>query len=292
MKFFGIRQNKKEDSSSREFVVWQAQEVPEDTDQVSEEESFLYNLPIHPRAVPGKGKIIAVQGVAGGDGATSVAVNLAGILAMYASEMVVLIDLDGYGSVRSRLGLPAGEFLVNILDWSDIHSSKDIVKGLISHSTGIMVLPGVIHYDQVEAVKPSLILKILTLLKENYSYVVLDCPPVAINNNTWASVLVADTVLTILRPDRDSLDKFLENNCFLTRLGCQERVFNVLNQAGKPGGIKAGDLEGNNNFQISEILPYSVNLAEYSNRRQMIVHYNPRDEFVKSMQILADRILG
>lgn len=295
MKFLRLRPKKRGESNSGEFIVWRPSGIYEDAEKTSIEEPleepFLYNLPVQPKALPGNGKIVAVQGVAAGDGATTVAVNLAGILARYAPDMVSLVDLDSYGSVRSRLGLPAGEFLINILDWEDIHSTKDIAKGLINHSTRVLVLPGVIHYDQVDAVKPSLVFKILTLLKEKYSYVVIDCPPVAINNNTWAAVLVADTVLTILSPERDSLDRLHENNGFLIRLGCQNRIFTLLNQAGKPGGIRPADLEGNNFYKLSEVLPYSVNVAECNNRRQVIAHYNQKDDFVKSLQVIVEQIL-
>jgi cellulose biosynthesis protein BcsQ len=200
--------------------------------------------------------------------------------------MVVIIDLDGYGSVRGRLGLSVADCLVSILDWKSINCQRDIAKGLFSHSSGIMVIPGVVHYDQVDEVNPSLILKILKILKENYSYIILDCPPLAINNNTWIAVLVSDFIFTVLRPDRDSLDKFPDNTSFLSRLGCQNRSINILNKAGMPGGIRFGDIENNKEFDISEILPYSINVIESNNRRQLIARNNQRDYYVRSLQAL------
>ncbi len=277
--------------AGEEFVLWKASRgEAQPKEEIKSEASRMFNLPVSPGALAGYGKIIVVQGAVGGDGATTVAVNLAGLLALSNPERVVLIDLDGYGAVRSRMGFPAGECLVNILDWEDIYGPKDIARGLINHSSGIMVVPGVIHCDQVEKVTPALVLKVLTLLKESYDYIILDCPPVGINNNTWAASLVADVILTVFRPDRTSIDLLQENNGFMLRLGCQERVHAVLNQAGIPGGIRPVDLESKLGVNIVGILPYSIGVAEANNRRQLVVYTRQRDEFAKAIQALADRI--
>jgi cellulose biosynthesis protein BcsQ len=250
----------------------------------------MFNIPVSPGALAGHGRIYVVQGSSGGDGATTVAANLAGLLALSCPERVVLIDLEGYGAVRSRMGLPAGECLVNILDWEDIHGPGEVARGLLNHSSGIMVVPGVIHYDHVEKVNPALVFKMLTLLKENYDYVILDCPPAGVNNITWAAALVADVIFTVFRPDRASLDLLQENNGFMLRLGCHNRVYAVLNQAGIPGGIRPGDLEGKPGMRITGVLPYSVAVAESNNRRQLVAHTRPGDQFTRAMQLLADSI--
>jgi cellulose biosynthesis protein BcsQ len=274
-----------------EFVLWKANQVETGAGEESREETLrLFNLPVSPKAIAGHGKILVVQGAAGGDGATTVACNLAGILAMSNPERVVLVDLDGYGAVRGRMGLPAGECLVNILDWEDIHGPRDTAKGLLNHSSGIMVVPGVIHFDHVEKVSPALTLKMLTILKENQDYIIIDCPPVGINNNTWAAALVADVILTVFRPDRTSVDLLQENNGFMLRLGCQDRVNAVLNCAGIPGGIRPGDLETRLGINIIGVLPYSVAVAESNNRRQLVVHARQRDDFTRALQLVLDRI--
>lgn len=274
-----------------DFVLWQA---GRDGLQKKEENQCgatrMFNIPVSPGALAGHGRIYVVQGAAGGDGASTVAANLAGLLALSDPERVVLIDLEGYGAVRSRMGLPVGECLVNILDWEDIHGPGEVARGLFNHSSGTMVVPGVIHYDHVEKVDPALVFKMLTLLKDSYDYIILDCPPAGMNNSTWAAALVADVVFAVFRPDRASLDLLQENKSFLFRLGCQDRVYAVLNQAGIPGGIRPGDLEGKPGMNIIGILPYSVAVAESNNRRQLVVHTRPRDQFARAMQLLADSI--
>ena len=271
-----------------EVVLWKADQSRTKKTEPRERSSRLYNLPVSPDALAGHGKIYTVQSSTKGDGASTIAVNLAALLALSNPERVVLIDLDGYGSIRSRMGLPADECLVNILDWEDIHG-RDSVRGLYNHSSGIMVVPGVIHHDQEEKVNPALIFKMLTLLKETYDYIILDCPPVGTGNNTWAAALVSDLIVTVFSPDRVSLDLINVNSGFMARLGCQDRVCLVLNQAGIPGGIRAGELESRLT-DILGIMPYSVAVAEENNRRRMMVHSRERDDFVKALQVLAKRL--
>jgi len=259
-------------------------------EEIEGEVKRIYNLPVSPRALPGYGRIITVQGAVKGDGASTVAVNLAGFLAISNPERVIMIDLDGYGAVRSRMGLPAGECLVNILDWEDIHSQRDMLRGLYTHTSGVMVVPGVIHLEHVEKVSPALVFKMLTLLKESFDYIILDCPPVGVHNNTWAAALVSDVILTVLKPDRTSIDLLNENNGLMSRLGCQERVHAVLNQAGIPGGIRAGEVESRLP-NIIAVLPYSIGVEEENNRRQMIIHNRHKDEFAKAVIVLADKLL-
>ena len=254
--------------------------------------THLYNIPVGPPALSGKGKIIAVQSPAEGDGATTVAVNLAGMLALSHPERVVLADLAGYGSVRARMGLPTGECLTNILDWEDIHSPGQINRGVFAHSSGVLVIPGVVHYDHVENVGPDLIFKMLTLLKESCDYIILDCPPVGTGNSVWAGIIVADAVLTVFKPDRASLDLLSENSGFMMRLGCRDRVRLVLNQAGIPGGIRAADIESIPGLELAGALPYSPAVAGENNRRQFAVLSRPRDQFSRGLQLLLDSVTG
>ena len=287
LKFF----SKKKVETEEGPVLWQAGAV--NIAPVQEENPlFIDGIPVSPEALAGHGKIITVQSAKHGDGTTTLATNLAALLAITNPERIVLGDLDGYGSVRSRLGLPVAECLVNILDWEDVNTVREIAGRMQEHSSGIMVIPGVVHLDHIDKVTPSLIFKILTLLKEHYDYIVLDCPPVGLQNNTWAAAMVSDVILTVITPDRTSIDMLNENNGFMLRLGCQERVCVVLNRAGMPGGIRVGDLLDNEKLglNISCVLPNSVNTTEANNKRELIALTKRRDEFSQALQRIVEKL--
>lgn len=285
---------KKGQEQQEEAVIWKSAKT-EQTDRHEQEEpekTHLFNLPVKPEAIPGNGAVITVQCAKHGDGATTVATNLAAALARGNPDKVVLVDVDGYGSIRSRMGLPASECLVNILDWEDVRGARDMARAMVTHSSGVIVVPGVIHFDHIPKVKPDLIFKMLTVLKSNFDVIILDCPPVGNNNNTWAAALVSDAILTVMRPDRTSLDLYPENSSYMARLGCGSRMFTVLNQAGVPGGIRPADLVDNKQLgiTINAVLPYSVGVSEENNRRRLIVNSKPRDPFSQAVRALAEEL--
>ncbi|MCL2766484.1 MAG: Flp pilus assembly complex ATPase component TadA [Peptococcaceae bacterium] len=279
----------KEGQVAEEPVLWAPVEDSSEMGITKTMPDFICNMPVKPDTLPGKGKIITVQSPEGGDGTTTIATNLAAVLAKKYPEQVVLVDLDGFGAVRGRMGFPTGQCLVSILDWLNIENASEINRAMIAHSSHIMVIPGVLHYDQLSYVTPSLIFNLLSILKERFKYIVLDCSPIGQRNNAWAAALVSDTILTIIKSARSSLDLLPDNLSYLTRLGCAGRVFILLNQSGLPGSIKTADLTKNEKFtmQIHKVLPYSHSVEELSNKRELIVLARPRDEFSKALRGLA-----
>lgn len=290
VKFFSKKKEKREEEKDV-FILYDSQEeVNKETQQPEEAITTLYNIPVSPEALKGRGRIIAVQGASGGDGTSTVAANIAAYYAFINPEKVVLIDVDGYGSIRGRMGIQTNECLNSILDWEDIFSLKDIHRGLLAHSSGVMLVPGVLHYDQEEQVTPGIVLKMLTLLKQEFEFIIVDCPSVSSANNTWAVALVADLVVNVFSPDRTSLDFLHEINGYLLRLGCLNRTVTVLNKAGIPGGIRPSDIEKYAGLKINGMLPYSIAVAEANNRRQLLVYTNQRDEFSKAIQSFSEEI--
>ena len=278
-------------NEGEEPVLWAPAAAPEQN-RATALPDYLFNLPVRPRALPGQGRIIMLQAPEGGVGVTTIAVNLAALLAKNAPEQVVLVDLDGFGAVRSRMGFPSGQSLVSILDWLNMENTAEIHRAMVAHSSGVMVVPGVMHYDQLSLVNPSLILNLLTLLKERFKFLILDCSPVGHRNNSWAAALVADAILTVLKPNRTNLDFLPDNQSYLSRLGCAGRTGLLINQAGLPGSIKTADLAKNERLApwLRKILPYSYGVEEASNKRELIALAKPRDDFSRALRGLSGAV--
>ena len=252
----------------------------------------LYNIPVSPRAIPGRGRIWVVQPPEGGDGSTTVATNLAALLAKKYPEKVILLDLDGFGAVRSRMGLPVSNCIVNILDWEDIQQVSQMPKAMVHHSSGVMVVPGVLHHDHMQFVTADFIFNLLALLKERFEHIILDCPPVGQQNNTWAASLVADTILAVIKPDRTSLDLIKDNLSYLNRLGCGKRTYVLLNQAGMPGGIRKSDIinKKQSDINVNFVLPYSEYVHEANNKRVPVVLARAKDDFTQALRQVAQKL--
>lgn len=143
------------------------------------------------RKTSGQGVIIAAQGLSGGTGATTFAVNLAWELANIdkaSPPSVCLIDLSlQFGSVSTYLDLPRKEAVFEML--TDMESlDDDSFQAVLESFEGKMHVltapPNVLPLDIVE---PNDIDKLLTLAADNFDYVILDLPNTLVN---WSETVL------------------------------------------------------------------------------------------------------
>jgi pilus assembly protein CpaE len=170
------------------------------TDQVN---TLLAKIP--DQAVLKKSSIVAVYGLRGGVGQTTLATNLAAALRRITQHDVCLIDMSPSGGQAARhLRLKPthhwGEALtMNKLDWNSL-------RGLLTrHSSGLMLLaaPSAPQLPTVPSAK--LMKNILSLLQEEKIFVVIDLPGVY-NPAFTASLSMADIALHVVTPDPISVE--------------------------------------------------------------------------------------
>ncbi|RKO65697.1 AAA family ATPase [Desulfofundulus salinus] len=279
---FGKKKKKDMEESRESLILWGPAAETEHPKQEEEKENpgMIDGIPVSPEALPGRGKIITFHSPKGGDGVSTVAANVAALLARHAGT--VLVDLNGVGAVRSRFGLPS-DCPVNILDWESAEDRRHI--SVYEHQCGLALVPGVVHYDDLERVNPALVFRVLGILKDAYEYVVVDAPPVNGTNPAWAAAVVSDMVFTVITPDRASIDMLGGAMNYLERLGCGDRSAVLLNKAGVPGGIRVNDLVDKNPLGIDfkAVLPYSEAVMECNNRRQAAALSRPKDPFSRAV---------
>ncbi|MEM9577124.1 MAG: AAA family ATPase [Pseudomonadota bacterium] len=139
-----------------------------------------------------EGAVIVVHGLAGGTGATTLAVNLAWELATGKKEggpSVCLLDLDlQYGSVATYLDLPRRELVYDML--SDTESMDDEIFGqsLLTFQDKLQVLTAPADMLPLDLISPDDVNRILTMARRHFDYVVIDMPSTLVS---WS-----ETVLT------------------------------------------------------------------------------------------------
>lgn len=152
-----------------------------------------------------RGKVITLFGCKGGRGTTVIALNLAAAIAKETAEPVVAVDLD----------LQAGDLslLLNLKPAFTIHdavTNMDRVDGLFlksllcEHSSGVSLLAAPQRVEEADPVQPLRISQLLSLLKANYAYVVVDTAP-TYDDRTLAALDAADELLLVAAPDLSSL---------------------------------------------------------------------------------------
>lgn len=128
----------------------------------------------------GDGVLIAVQGVAGGVGATTLAVNLAYELAASNKEKaprVCLIDLGlQFGSIATYLDLPRRDSVLELLSDVESMDGDSFGQALVSFEGKIQVFTSPADILPLDMLGPAEVQRILDVARDHFDFVVVDMP--------------------------------------------------------------------------------------------------------------------
>jgi pilus assembly protein CpaE len=127
------------------------------------------------------GAVIVVQGLAGGVGSTTMAVNLAWELASITqdgeSPRVCLIDLDlQYGSVATYLDLPRREAVFEMLSDTENMDEEVLGHALLSFEDKLQVLTAPTDMLPLDIISPMDVDRVIQMARSHFDYVVIDMP--------------------------------------------------------------------------------------------------------------------
>jgi len=137
------------------------------------------------------GVVIPVHGIAGGTGATVLAVNLAWELANIDKNdppKVCLLDLDfQFGSASTYLDLPRREAVLEMLTDTASLDSESFMQALLLHGEKLHVLTSPMDMIPLDMITPEDITRIMTLASAHFDYVIVDMPTTMVE---WSQVLL------------------------------------------------------------------------------------------------------
>lgn len=127
-----------------------------------------------------EGVIIAVHGMAGGTGATTLAVNMAWELANVEKDnppRVCLLDFDfQFGSTATFLDLPRRENVLELLMDTESMDSESFMQALMAYEQRLHVLTAPMDMIPLDMITPADIERILEMARTNFDYVLIDMP--------------------------------------------------------------------------------------------------------------------
>lgn len=145
-----------------------------------EELASVEGTPFAAGTAPGDGVLLAVQGLAGGTGATTLAVNLAWELALVDKAnppRVCLLDFSlQTGTTATYLDLPRREAVFEM--WSDTDSmDEDIFKqSLTPFEDKLWVLTAPSEMLPLDMITPEDVGRVLEMARRKFDYVIVDMP--------------------------------------------------------------------------------------------------------------------
>lgn len=139
------------------------------------------------------GVVIPVQGLAGGTGSTTFAVNLAWELANVDSGddalRVCILDLDlQFGSVSTYLDLPRREAVFEMLQDTESMDSDSFMQALLTYEDSLQVLTSPSELVPLDVMGQQDVERILEMARSNFDYVVIDMPSTVVE---WTETVLS-----------------------------------------------------------------------------------------------------
>jgi pilus assembly protein CpaE len=241
---------------------------------------------------PHLGTRVALFRAKGGQGATSVAVNLAVVLRAATDKSVALVDFDlRFGDANILLDLPFERSVIDIIPHIEQLDSDIFKQVLARHSSGVQLLMRPERPELADTVTAAHVEKVLTYLPRFFQYVIVDCE-LSYDDKLLSVLDRADCIMLVLTPDLGALRNTKHFLQLAKTLGYpRQKIAFVLNRANSNVGLTPGEIErvlGPGRFFRMD--SYGRMLTNAVNMGTPAVLSQPRSEFARVIREIADYV--
>ncbi len=250
------------------------------------------------------GKIIAIANQKGGVGKTTSSVNLSAGLA-HLKNKVLLVDIDPQGNATSGVGINKADMnqcIYNVLV-EDLPAEKVCVPTKVEN---LDIIPATIQLSGAEIeLVPTIsreiqLKKSLENLKEEYDYIIIDCPP-SLGLLTINALTSSDSVLIPVQCEYYALEGLSQ------LLNTIRLVQKHLNKSLMIEGVLLTMLDARTNLGIQvieevkkyfqdkvykSVIPRNVRLGEAPSHGEPIITYDPKSKGSEVYLELAKEVMS
>ena len=251
------------------------------------------------------GKVMAISNQKGGVGKTTTSINLASGLA-HVGKKVLLIDFDSQGNATQGLGANQNNSQATI--YSVLMEGVPIQQAIVPKvNPRIDIVPANINLagadldmDKMEYGKEELLKKAIAPIRDQYDYIIIDCPP-SLNMLTVNALTASDTVLVPIQCEYYALEGLSQLihtiNLVKERLNpdldIEGVVFTMYDSRTNLSMQVVENVKSNLSQKVFQtLIPRNIRLAEAPSYGMPINAYDPKSAGAEAYMQLAEEVIN
>lgn len=249
------------------------------------------------------GKIIAISNQKGGVGKSTTTINLAACLAE-TGKQILIVDLDPQGNSTTGLGISKSTLDKTVYDLLIGEATlKEVIK--TTSQEKLLLLPANMNLAgaEIEFVnikdREQLLKNILNLLRDDFDYIFIDCPP-SLNMLTINAMTAADSVLIPIQTEFYAIEGLSQliytmdmvKQKLNPNLSVNGVVFTMYNQSTNLSSQVVENVKaGLNYYKYKTVIPRSIRFAEAPSYGLPINLYDSNSKAAESYRNLAKEFI-
>jgi pilus assembly protein CpaE len=243
-------------------------------------------------AAPTRGKVIVFAHAKGGVGNTSLAINVATVLASSSPGTVGMLDLDvEFGNVATFLNVTPTKYLADLGSDTPAQVDDAYFEPFITHAGNIRIVVAANLPERAELVTLPAIRLAIDRLRSTCDYVLIDVPA-SFTERTLMALDTCDLICLITSPSLPALRATRDCLSVFEKMGLPaDRVRLILNHSTTHAvGLQEATkvLARKPDF----IVPRSENLDHAANTGHPVVTADPRDPIVADLKDLTSTLVA
>jgi pilus assembly protein CpaE len=240
------------------------------------------------------GKILSIFSNKGGNGTTTIAVNLADALVRHSGKKIAVVDLVlSHGDVTMFFNINPSYSIMDLAKNAEKADYEFLHTLLVRHACGVYVLADPPLVEEAEQISASQVRDVLNTLRSMFDYIIVDTPH-QFDERTLTALEMSDIVLLVSLLNLPSLKNTQKCLELFSRIGLRdERVRLLLSRYLPNDEIPKESIEGIMNCPVFFSIPNDYPTVISSvNRGKLLSEIAPDKEVTKSFDQMAELLEG